>query len=194
MPSFSNLQNIATNGERFVAAQKKYADAESRISSICSIFIMIILALTFFASPIAEEFFSYEVTEYVTKKEAYQHPVGTVDTYVCYTTRYGKCYHARSCGSLWNSSYKTTVYEAKEDGYRACSKCTPSEKITLTLTETKYRDVTETVTVTKEPALQVWFCGTGILIVVYFVLTFKHRQERKAAYKEMQRIREMEKE
>lgn len=170
-------------------AQKKYREAESRIESIRNTIITIGIALILFSAPLAQ-LFSYEVTEEVTEREPYQYQVGTVNTYVCYTTDYGACYHASGCGSLWKSSHKTTVYAAKKDGYQPCSKCTPTVKTTLVLTETKYRDVTKTKTVTKEPAFLVWLCGTGCLVVAYFVLTVEWRKQRAEAIAEMQRIKE----
>lgn len=157
--------------------QVKYNDAERRITSIRNIIIAISIAWAILAVPLAK-LFSYEVTEDVTESEEYQYLVGTFQTYVCYITEYGNCYHAKECGYLWNSSYKTTVYEAKEAGYQSCSKCTPTLKTTLALTETRYRDVAKTKIVVKEPVFLVWLCGTGCLIAVYFVLTIKPRKQR----------------
>ena len=94
-------------------AQKKYSEAKERIVSIRYNIITLIILLAFFANPLAK-LFSYEVTEDVTVKKKYQYQVGSVDTYVCYTTEYGYCYHAKECGYLWNSSNKTTVYEARK--------------------------------------------------------------------------------
>ena len=42
---------------------------------------------------------------------------------VCYITNTGHCYHAASCGRLWSSRIKTTVYKAKQSGLTSCSKC-----------------------------------------------------------------------
>ena len=46
---------------------------------------------------------------------------------ICYTTISGDCYHSLSCGSLWNSCNKTTVYEARKRGLSECSKCSVGE-------------------------------------------------------------------
>ena len=46
----------------------------------------------------------------------------TTNTYVCYITPTGECYHAKSCRYA-NKDMQTTVYEAKAQGYRACSIC-----------------------------------------------------------------------
>lgn len=51
-----------------------------------------------------------------------RHEVNGLHT-ICYTTRYGECYHAVDCGYLHSSSYKTNVYNAKKNGYRDCSRC-----------------------------------------------------------------------
>ena len=63
-----------------------------------------------------------------------------VDTYVSYTTATGECYHAKGCQYLRNSSYKTTVYEAEQDGYRSCSKCNPCRSIYATTYEYQKRN------------------------------------------------------
>ncbi len=46
---------------------------------------------------------------------------------VCYTTTYGDSYHASYCGSLYASSHKTTVFNARRNGYKDCSKCSVGE-------------------------------------------------------------------
>lgn len=153
---------------------------EDKIYRIGSVIVVLVIVLALFSSTIAENWFQYDVVEQKQVQEEYEHPVVTISTYVCYTTTYGECYHAKGCGSLWNSSYKTTVYEAKEDGYRSCSKCTPRERTTLTLTETRTRTVTKTETVTKTPSFWVWLVGSGILGAVYIVLTIEPRRELKA--------------
>ena len=50
-----------------------------------------------------------------------------VNTYICYTTDYGECYHAEYCQYLYNSANKTTVYQADKN-FRDCSKCNPIQK------------------------------------------------------------------
>ena len=122
--------------------------------------------LVFSSSWLAKHVFSYEVKESYVSQEAYDHIVGTVDTYVCYTTDYGEKYHAAGCGSLWNSSHKTTVYHAQKRGYDPCAKCTPTERTVADIVETRYRDVEQTRTVTKTPTLRVFFVGVGSIAVV----------------------------
>lgn len=46
------------------------------------------------------------------------------DTYICYTTKTGKCYHSAFCDYIGKSAYETTVYEACRN-YRPCSYCNP---------------------------------------------------------------------
>lgn len=48
-----------------------------------------------------------------------------IETYICYTTESGDCFHAEYCQYLWNSAEETNVYEAKKDGYQSCSRCSP---------------------------------------------------------------------
>lgn len=169
-----------------ISAQQKYKDAKDRISSIRKTMIILAVVLTLFSGELTKQFFSYEVQEEVTSRESYQYPTGTITTYICYTTEYGSCYHAKGCGSLWNSSHKTTVYEARKAGYVPCSKCTPTAKTTITLTETRYMDVKKTETVTKEPTFLVWLCGTGCLALTYFFLTAAPRKQQDDALAEIE--------
>ena len=61
------------------------------------------------------------------------------ETYICYTTKTGECYHAYYCSYLKYSSYPTTVYQAEKKKYRACSKCNPfQERFKTTITIRNY--------------------------------------------------------
>ena len=131
-------------------------------------FVLFVLAIT--SSWMAENWFSYQKTFWDEKEVPYEYVVDRVDTYVAYTTTYGECYHAKSCGYL-HSSYKTTVYQAKNDGYRGCSRCTPREKITLEITETRYKTERCLVTETIEPAGRVFFISAGVAYAIYFCTT-----------------------
>ena len=42
-----------------------------------------------------------------------------------YITKTGECYHASGCSSLRKSKIATTLKDAVDRGYRACSKCHP---------------------------------------------------------------------
>ena len=57
--------------------------------------------------------------------------VEKINTYICYVTRTGKCYHSQRCQYIGKSSTETTVYEAEQNGYSACSRCTPRSEATL---------------------------------------------------------------
>ena len=152
--------------------KKKELDSlEKRLSVIQIITVSLCIILLLSSSWLGKNVFAYEIEEKKTIKEPYEYITGTVSTYVCYTTTYGEKYHAKSCGSLWNSSYKTTVYQAEKRGYDPCSKCTPTEKTTLELTETRYREVELTETITKEPDFLVWIVGTCAIILIYYVST-----------------------
>lgn len=60
-----------------------------------------------------------------------------IETYTCYVTNTGECYHAEGCYYL-KSYNETTVYEAKGK-YRACSRCNPiKEKYKTTIIERNY--------------------------------------------------------
>ncbi len=62
-----------------------------------------------------------------------------IDTYICYTTDFGECYHAEYCQYLYNSANKTTIYQA-EKSFRDCSKCNPiQEKYATTITVRDYK-------------------------------------------------------
>ena len=61
-----------------------------------------------------------------------------IDTYICYTTDTGECYHAATCQYLRQSQHKTTVYKA-ERNYRPCSRCNPCiERYETKITDRNY--------------------------------------------------------
>lgn len=62
-----------------------------------------------------------------------------VDTYVCYTTKTGECYHAATCSYLRYGAYKTTVYEAQKK-YRQCSRCNPRQECYKTSVKVRKRN------------------------------------------------------
>jgi hypothetical protein len=49
------------------------------------------------------------------------------DTYICYITKTGECFHEVSCRYISKSAYETTVYEACHD-YKPCWNCNPCIK------------------------------------------------------------------
>lgn len=151
--------------------RKEIESLEKRLSVIRFIAISLCVIMVFSSSWLAKNVFAYEIEETKTVKEPYQYVVGTVSTYVCYTTDYGDKYHARGCGYLWKSSNQTTVYQAEKNGYAPCSQCTPTQKTTLEITEKRYREVERTVTITEEPKLLVLLIGLGTITLIYYVST-----------------------
>ena len=150
--------------------RKEIAALESRVRWVRLIALSLCVVWVLCSILLGGSVFAYEVEETKIVEEPYEYVTGTVSTYVCFTTTYGEKYHARSCGSLWNSSHETTVYQAEQEGYSPCSLCTPYEETTLVLTETRYREVEWTETVTKEPKLLVWVIGTSAIILVYKIV------------------------
>ena len=83
---------------------------------VCSIIICIVLYTSFLFTAFSEE----------------------VDTYICYTTDTGECYHASYCQYLSQSRHQTTVYKATRN-YRSCSRCNPCiEKYETTIVVRNY--------------------------------------------------------
>ncbi len=59
------------------------------------------------------------------------------DTYICYTTKTGECFHSMTCKCI-NTAYETTVYEACHE-YKPCKYCNPCvEKYETTITDRNY--------------------------------------------------------
>lgn len=60
------------------------------------------------------------------------------DTYICYTTKTGECFHSAICKYIDKSAYETTVYEACQD-YKPCDNCHPyTERYKTTITVRNY--------------------------------------------------------
>jgi hypothetical protein len=60
------------------------------------------------------------------------------DTYICYTTKTGECFHAATCQYVSKTAYETTVYEACKE-YSPCSRCNPCiDKYRTTITVRNY--------------------------------------------------------
>lgn len=59
------------------------------------------------------------------------------DTYICYTTKTGECFHSATCKYL-NTAYETTVYEASQR-YKVCKYCNPcTEQYKTKITDRNY--------------------------------------------------------
>lgn len=72
-----------------------------RIAAVIAILLCVVL------------YFSLLTTAFSTKR----------DTYVCYTTKTGECFHSADCRFL-NTAYETTVFEASKK-YKVCKYCNP---------------------------------------------------------------------
>lgn len=170
--------------------EKRIDKLETYLSIAGLVGVLLAVAVYFASCWLAVNLFYYEITEEKTTKEPYQHITGYVDTYICYTTTYGECYHASGCGSLWNSSYKTTVYEARQEGYYSCSKCEPNQKTSLALTETRYKDVTRRERITKYPKLELCVIGWLLLLVLYIPLNIVLNKEINLHRKKLLKLKE----
>lgn len=85
-----------------------------RIAAIISLLLCIALYLSFLSA-------------FTTKR----------DTYICYTTKTGECFHSATCSYL-NTAYETTVYKASQK-YKVCKYCNPCvEQYKTTITERNY--------------------------------------------------------
>lgn len=170
--------------------EKKKDKLEVTLSAVGLIALLLAVAVYFASSWLAVNIFFYDVTEDITKQEPYQYTTGYIDTYICYTTTYGECYHARGCGSLWSSSYKTTVYEARQEGYRSCSKCEPNQETRLAITETRWRDVTTTERIRKYPKKELCIIGWLLLVVLYTLVYILINTNIKLINKQLLKLKE----
>ena len=146
---------------------KELNTLETRLSTIQLIVVALCLIFGFFSIWLGENIFAYEVEKTKTVEEPYEYVIDEIWDYTCYTTTYGSCYHESGCGYLHSSSIKTNVADAKNNNYRACSRCDPPTDIPVIITETRYRTVTKTEIETKEPSLLIWIIGTCAIIFVY---------------------------
>ena len=151
--------------------EQKREELEWRLMIIRLITIALCILLLISSSWLAKTVFSYEVEHTKMVEEPYEYVVDRVQTYVCYTTTYGSKYHAAGCSYLWNSAHETTVYQAKNRGYGACSKCTPREQTVYEITEIRYQQVEQIETVTEEPTMAVRVIGLTSIVLIYYIST-----------------------
>ena len=142
--------------------QKKYN--RIRIIALCISLLFWILFSVF----LIRCFFTREVVYYKEYTET-----SRIKTYVCYVTATGECYHSLNCQYLKNSAYKTTVYEAKLDGYLSCSKCTPRQSITIRVEELKEKPVLKTEVNYVAPII----IGFAVSVALYNFGVYKSRQK-----------------
>lgn len=129
---------------------------DKKITILFFIFLGLWIIFLFFSPLIAENI----LVEY-TKKVSYID--GTIGTSTCYVTETGKCYHEEDCKYI-KSKIKTTIYDAKQDGYYECSHCSPDLSAELELT--KYKDITYTAPATKGNVATI---GTIVLILSWIL-------------------------
>lgn len=148
---------------------------------IHSIFISLLCVFVLSSGWLATNVFNYEITDSYYRIERTTEPTGeTIETFVCYTTTYGECYHAQGCSYLWNSSNKTTVYEAEKLGFRACSKCLPEETTIYEVIETHQNVVKVSEQKEIQPTTEVLCIGVSSLLALYITsIILLKRNERK---------------
>lgn len=170
--------------ERNANGKRKRIDNIQIIVNV--LFAVFLAALLFSSGWLAKNIFNYEEIREYNNIETYTEPTGEIiETFVCYTTLYGECYHSAECGSLWNSSFETTVYEAVNDGYKPCSKCEPTEKTEYIVTEIKH-NVTKCVErIEKHPIIEVFVCGSSSLLALYILTTIIINKKRKDSSNEL---------
>lgn len=106
--------NIISSNTQISQSEKNLS--WKRIVAVCSMILCIVLYIFFLTTVFSEK----------------------VDTYICYTTDTGECYHASYCQYLSQSRHKTTVYKATRS-YRSCSRCNPCiEKYETTIVVRNY--------------------------------------------------------
>lgn len=150
---------------------KKEAIRADTIKSVLSLVAVLLVCLMGMISPyMAENWFSYTVEKTKEIEEPYEIIVDRIWDYTCYITTYGEKYHEKGCYYL-RSSHKTTVEEAINNGYTACSKCDPPRELPVVIKETRYRNVTKTISETKEPKVLVWIICSAIITILYYLIS-----------------------
>ncbi len=97
---------------------------------------------------------------------------------VCYITDTGSRYHAVDCRYLSNSMHKTTVAEARKNGYTACSACSIDPIVTA-----KYTYVETLKKETEVPDIQTsffvaFFIGSGVFFSLMAFPLYKRSHTR----------------
>ncbi len=118
--------------------------------------------------------------------------VGNGNTTV-YITETGECYHRGSCSYLY-SKIETTLQEAVDDGYRACSRCKPPklEAAAATRRPTATASAASAITGQKTDASSVsgdrfpWLVALGGLVAAWFIVpeVWKEHKKKTAAKRE----------
>lgn len=131
-------------------------------------FVVALIFFIFFTLFVTNPLFTKDITTYEEHIEKEK-----IETFVCYTTATGKCYHNERCQYLNKSKYQTNVYEAELDGYLACSKCTPREETVIELEKT----ISTPKTVSETNTAASLLTSITVSVIFYFLLTLKPRLE-----------------
>jgi len=83
-----------------------------------------------------------------------------------YVTKYGDCYHSISCHSLSQSMIEKGLYEALDNGYRACSHCNGISHGTVQVEHREYYEVTDYTNAISYSCLRAVY----ITLVIYLLL------------------------
>ena len=83
-----------------------------------------------------------------------------------YVTKYGDCYHSISCHYLSQSMIEKGLYEALDNGYRACSHCNGISHGTVQVEHREYYEVTDYTNAISYSCLRAVY----ITLVIYLLL------------------------
>lgn len=97
----------------------------------------------------------------------------TVEEPKVYVTQYGDCYHSADCSYLHSSRVAKGKDKAKEQGYRACSRCYGIASGTIEVTY--YKQVEKDMT--KSIVIQSIIGGLLVGVVVYAIIPKKSINE-----------------
>lgn len=157
--------------ERQKALEKLKIESNYRKAKITGIFLGLVFMIVSIIVCSQFLFVKVETTyekNYITKE---------IDTYVCYVSQYGECYHRKTCHYI-RYSYnvkETTIYAAEKAGLRRCSDCSRFSPTTITVQETIETPKTKTKTNYSASV----FVGVGFGIVVYLLCTNNSRKKYK---------------
>ena len=83
-----------------------------------------------------------------------------------YVSKYGDCYHSISCHYLSQSMIEKGLYEALDNGYRACSHCNGISHGTVQVEHREYYEVTDYTNAISYSCLRAVY----ITLVIYLLL------------------------
>lgn len=135
--------------------------------------VLLGLAMAFGVFLICINVFVYNVTT----TETYYEPK-EIDTYVCYVSQYGECYHEKRCGYI-KYSYgvrEVTIYEAEKAGYRQCSACDRFSRTTITIQEEHKREVQSEEVDYKKSAIISAVCGVVVFVIFSHIMSKEYKE------------------